>query len=610
MTVERGRRRLRFHPADSAPASPVRGWDGEPLRFTFAGRDAVTVGVGELSHPAIAAPLIGAILELASMPGGPIGSYGSAVNAVAAVRRFDEFLLSKRLIPAGAGLDALRGEHLDRFETDLRGRYALHSTMPYQHVNNLVVLLRQVDATALDPELLGRLRWVANGPVGQKTPKDAYDDISRDQLRAACRRDIASIVRRLTVTGPAVLARGVDPAVGGWTTMENLVWLAHHDGVVNKRRLFAHGARYKDFKGPDAVNVTEIRALVFPTHRDLVPFAVLLVLETGLEIECVRELGRDCLVSPTDDGYVTIRYVKRRAKGQENKTLRVRDGGRFTPGGILRTVLRLTRRAAELTGDSRLWQHCGPQGLGRSAFKTQKLKNAPGEGRGDRKPVESFVNDHGLLGPDGMPLAIDFQRLRKTHKRHRYLAVGGDVPLFAIGHTERVASRHYADIPALRTAHDSAVAAGLTQARDVGTVVTVVADGEGERPPDETGEPPGVEQDLWLAGCTDFYNSPFTTAGKPCGAAFFNCLGCANAVVGEDKLPTILRFLDFLLTQRAQLAAEDWAARFGDSYQRIIHRILPAFPTDVVAHARVIAESEEDLTALAALWTSLTESLT
>ncbi len=601
MTVERGRRRLRFDPADSYAAAEVHRWDGRPLRLTFPGRDPVKVQVGDLSQPAIAAPLIDVILELASMPGGPIGSFGSAVNAVASVRRFDEFLTSKRLLGPGTGLDGLRGEHLDRFEADQRGRYALHSTMPYQHVNNLVVLLRQVDQHALDPSLRGRLRWVANGPVGRKFPKDAYDDATRDRLRRACRRDIAAVVRRLTVTGPKVLADGEDPAVGGWTTMANLVWLAHHDGVVNKRRLFANGARYKHFKGHDALNMTAIRGLVFPSHRDLVPFAVLLVLETGLEIECVRELDRDCLLTPTDDGFVTIRYVKRRAKGQEQKTLRVRDGGRFTPGGVIRTVLRLTRRAAELTGDSRLWQHCGPQGLARTPL-------APRAGHSHRRPIESFVNDHGLVGVDGAPLGIDFQRLRKTHKQHRYLAVGGDIPLFAVGHTERVAARHYADIPALRSAHDAAVAAGLTQARDLDALQTEQTETPTEATVDVVPSGP-AEQELWLASCTDFFNSPFTAAGKPCGAAFFNCLGCANAVVGEDKLPTILRFLDFLLTQRTQLAAEDWAARFGDSYQRITHRILPAFPADVVDHARVIAEADQDLTALDALWTSLTESL-
>jgi len=62
------------------------------------------------------------------------------------------------------------------------------------------------------------------------------------------------------------------------------------------------------------------------TRNDIVPFLVLLALETGLEIECCKELMVDCLENASN-GTVEITYLKRRARGAEHKRLRVRDGG-------------------------------------------------------------------------------------------------------------------------------------------------------------------------------------------------------------------------------------------------------------------------------------------
>ncbi|MGD4944115.1 hypothetical protein QT817_22545, partial [Xanthomonas citri pv. citri] len=77
---------------------------------------------------------------------------------------------------------------------------------------------------------------------------------------------------------------------------------------------------------------------------DLVPLMVLLSLDTGLEIEAIKELRADCLKNPAG-GYVEIEYCKRRARGAEWKRLRVRDGASSTPGGLIRKVLQWTAPA-------------------------------------------------------------------------------------------------------------------------------------------------------------------------------------------------------------------------------------------------------------------------
>jgi hypothetical protein len=73
-----------------------------------------------------------------------------------------------------------------------------------------------------------------------------------------------------------------------------------------------------------------------------VPLLVLLSLETGLELECCKTLTIDCLRNASG-GTVEIAYTKLRAHGAEHKTIRVRDGGSTTPGGLIRRIIALTR---------------------------------------------------------------------------------------------------------------------------------------------------------------------------------------------------------------------------------------------------------------------------
>ena len=102
-------------------------------------------------------------------------------------------------------------------------------------------------------------------------------------------------------------------------------------------------------------------------------------------------------------------------------------------------------------------------------------------------------------------------------------------------------------------------------------------------------------QDLWLASCSGFYASPFGSKGKPCPVPFWGCLDCGNAVITSRKLPSLIAFQAFMVTQREALPASDWAVKFGRSHRRITEQILPAFPGAVVAAARTIAESQAGL---------------
>src|SRR3546814_6915297 len=89
---------------------------------------------------------------------------------------------------------------------------------------------------------------------------------------------------------------------------------------------------------------------------------VLLTLDTGLEPECLKTLTTDCLTNP-HAGTVELRYLKRRACGAEHKSMRVRDGGGGTPGGLIRRLIEVTAIARKHLNDDRLWGYHNAGGL-------------------------------------------------------------------------------------------------------------------------------------------------------------------------------------------------------------------------------------------------------
>lgn len=101
------------------------------------------------------------------------------------------------------------------------------------------------------------------------------------------------------------------------------------------------------------------------------------------------------------------------------------------------------------------------------------------------------------------------------------------------------------------------------------------------------------QHDVWLASCSGFHNSPFAPAGEPCSEPFWGCLECRNAVITARKLPSVIAFLDFIVTRRAEMTEADWWAKFGRPWSRITQQILPAFSDAVVAQAREKARALE-----------------
>jgi hypothetical protein len=568
------------------------------LRFQVRLRygDDFSVDLADLGRPDLLRPFVQVLWRICQI-GGPAGSRSTAQHYATAVRRFWAFLDDR--YPVILRPEHLTPQHVNEFESWLRdGRHTEISA--YQIMAKLTACLRVMHEDrpgAISASLLERLRHVASRYYGETRPRDAYSDRVTASMREASRREVLAVHHRIAVAGEAVLrdgsTQGDDETRAAYRMVIDRLILDGTIGFDLPVYRYLHGLRHDAGIDNDTLS-DELHGHLYLSGADLVPFLVLLSLETGIEIECCKALTVACLKNPAG-GTVEIEYCKRRARGAEWRRLRVRDGSSGTPGGLVRMVMRLTEQARCRLGGDSLWCYCHHGHL------------VAGVGHPSAAVLGAFIARNAILDDDGHPPRLVLARLRKTHKAEWYRRTNGQMEQFTVGHTAEVAANHYADIPALRSLHEQAVADGFGDALNAALEPRIISPEAEARiraepatsdlpvPPAEVVAFLDGAQDLWLASCGGFYASPFGSKGKPCPVPFWGCLDCGNAVITSRKLPSLIAFQAFMVTQREALPASDWAVKFGRSHRRITEQILPAFPGAVVAAARTIAESQAGL---------------
>jgi len=252
-----------------------------------------------------------------------------------------------------ARLDQLRPEHVDGFERWLETQ-GVTTIYRYTILAKPVIALRAIDARQpglLDDKLRRRLRYTSAAPLGRSTPRDAYSGFVAKQLREAARADAQAIIRRLKSPTPI---EHVDAMLCGH--LEAADAIIETEGVVGHKHptILSFYRRFHLLGLEGGRPIRDLHARRYLLAEDIIPFFVLLGLETGLEPECLKTLSVDCLRNPTT-GTVEIEYCKRRARGSEWKRLRVRDGASSTPGGIIRTLIELTAAARQHKPSESLW---------------------------------------------------------------------------------------------------------------------------------------------------------------------------------------------------------------------------------------------------------------
>lgn len=580
MTRPRRGRRVSFHADDgAAPIEPADSVTG--LRFTITaqnGGDAL-IDYTQLKPRRLALAVARALRQLGAS-GGPL-TVRSTIKAYAVtLPRFFAYLAQTRNRIGGP--EDLRAHHVDGFEAWLEAE-GLSRTHLFTVLVKVVATLRRIAAepdAQISPDLRDRLRYISARPFQRARPRDAYSPFVARQLRDAARADVERLFRRF----------GQQSAVEGDASLHRATKAV--EAVISERGRIGH--EHPALKSLYSIRMrrelpisTLIEDLHAPHHllaRDLPPLLVLLSLETGLELECCKALTIDCLRNPSA-GTIAVTYLKRRAHGAEHKSLRVRDGGIGTPGGLIRRLIEVTAMARRHCPSDNLWVYLRRGRLRSGIDHWQEM-------------TDVWTRRHALVDDDGQPLRLLLSRLRKTHKALWYRKTEGHMARFAVGHTVEVAARHYADIPSFRPLHEATVADAFEEAVAAARAPTLLSPeqeadwraapehADGIVAPDAVVPLLDGDQDVWLASCAGFYASPHGQPGEPCPQPFWGCLDCGNAVITARKLPAILAFLAFVEAEREGLAASDWHAKFGHVHARITSQVLPAFSETVIAEAR------------------------
>lgn len=580
MTRPRRGRRVSFHADDgAAPIEPADSVTG--LRFTITaqnGGDAL-IDYTQLKPRRLALAVARALRQLGAS-GGPL-TVRSTIKAYAVtLPRFFAYLAQTRNRIGGP--EDLRAHHVDGFEAWLEAE-GLSRTHLFTVLVKVVATLRRIAAepdAQISPDLRDRLRYISARPFQRARPRDAYSPFVARQLRDAARADVERLFRRF----------GQQSAVEGDASLHRATKAV--EAVISERGRIGH--EHPALKSLYSIRMrrelpisTLIEDLHAPHHllaRDLPPLLVLLSLETGLELECCKALTIDCLRNPSA-GTIAVTYLKRRAHGAEHKSLRVRDGGIGTPGGLIRRLIEVTAMARRHCPSDNLWVYLRRGRLRSGIDHWQEM-------------TDVWTRRHALVDDDGQPLRLLLSRLRKTHKALWYRKTEGHMARFAVGHTVEVAARHYADIPSFRPLHEATVADAFEEAVAAARAPTLLSPeqeadwraapehADGIVAPDAVVPLLDGDQDVWLASCAGFYASPHGQPGEPCPQPFWGCLDCGNAVITARKLPAILAFLAFTEAEREGLAASDWHAKFGHVHARITSQVLPAFSETVIAEAR------------------------
>lgn len=537
---------------------------------------------GDLPDQALARQLAEAHLSLLNTGGG-IKSRGTSVNYSVALRALVGFLHGRGI----TSLTALGVRDVHVFMT-------MVAHLKAQNAKWLLLRCEELSPGSLHPDVvlflteMNRRTWRR----GKGTPVPPLSPAEAKRLEEACKSAIRSAEARLA-RGRELLAKGQRPASASAATTADLLWLLNERGPTSRKEMLR-------LLGPGAWTPVEraggwedLHDLLFPTTHDLVPYALLLGLATGISPESIAGLAVDC-TEEIGEGKVRVRWYKARGGGDEADTFSAK--GPWSPGQLIQRVAELTSLLRPHAPDDcrvRLFVH-----RARAHGIRHSLQTAPWQ------RIELFVEDQGLLDDNGQSLRIDRRALRKTALKALEKAYHGQVRLVAgANQSGQVAADHYMaaseETDLLTNVINSTQEIVIRQAR--ASAMTVLDEREMEALASEpkaaaaklgTSQRVALkllntdEEDVFVAKCKGFLNSPFGKPGQPCPAAVWECLFCKQAVVTPTKLPNILGLLDFIDAQQREMQAEEWVRRYAALRVVITEQVLPRFSDTTIAAAQ------------------------
>lgn len=335
---------------------------------------------------------------------------------------------------------------------------------------------------------------------------------------------------------------------------------------------------------------------------------VILGLKLGIEPECLPLLNLANL--KTDGRRIRVRYLKRRGGGgngmRKTRITEPSDATRLDQPTSADTEEEVVADGASFR------EAAGVLALLRDRARSRQAKSGSADDEAHLftfycaaatfRAFSAHLNESGLRGDDGGPLPIVRNRLRPTWRTQRTVRHGGRLSIDRSDNSTDVRAKHYLDNDRMKPFLDDAISDAQSQAWEHALSRRVVSLPQNASAANRelAAEAAGVstaeisraltgEQDLWLASCRDFNNSPFDKPGTPCSKSFFGCVLCPNALITRRSLPGILGFRAHMERRREEMAAIAWDELYGATWREISLSILPQFDERTVAEAEKIA---------------------
>jgi hypothetical protein len=276
------------------------------LRFnvTLADR-SITIDLTTLSGRKTLAQALAGALWRACQVGGPAGSISTAAAYANALKFFWRYLDSAT--PSVTRLSHVSAACIDGFDVwmEERGLHPNHRLHRMSKVLNLFRLAEAAEPGCLPPDASRRLMYTSDRPGVRARPRDAYGDDVATALRNAARADLTTLIGRFAETDRIPTLEDADRTKALAVAHERAMAVIDAEGVIGHRHpVFKQLYTLRRESGlPNDRLIHDLHGRRHLLAADLVPLMVLLSLDTGLEIEAIKELRSDCLKNPSS-GYV------------------------------------------------------------------------------------------------------------------------------------------------------------------------------------------------------------------------------------------------------------------------------------------------------------------
>ncbi|MEU9241896.1 hypothetical protein [Streptomyces sp. NPDC048385] len=527
------------------------------VHFVLPGQRPYLGTLHELPDAVLATDIAQGLIS-ATHPVGPIRTYREARHAVRCARHFARHL-------SGAGF---RGSLSDLTPAQVT-QYWLASGFTFERHSRIMLTGYRTNGGQLHAGIQAHLDGRSVNRMRDSTPNRPYSEAQWRRLDEATNATITTAWRdhrNILETAD----RGADPATHG-ITFANLAWMVHRTGPLTAKAI-----RTMILAAPTTAEKTiaEIRSAFYPTAPVALAYNLRLAMLTGIVPDGIDALTCSNLTR-TGPSNALLSYFKGRT-GRESLNING-PAVRLLDQWLKHSAL-LREHAADIADD--MWIHySGRHGLSPSP----------------RTPWwrARWAQETGLLDDNGQPLVPHSGRIRATYHHRRDRSAWTGRTTIDPNHTPTVEGDHYlahhtpAQVDAIegiiedaqrdirRKAEPPAVVTHQDAARFVADFPHLAS--QSGLDADAIKRLLAGEQDVYLASCTNPYNSPHAPAGTLCPARPWVCLLCPLAVFAPRHLPNLLRLKNYFSAQARNMTTPQFLAVFGPYADRLDADVLPRF---------------------------------